>query len=155
MRQLYYYTNKAILKSLQSNPFTRCLLKLYPRLPLLIRYMLIGGLGVVVDFFVLLLLTELVGVYYIYSAIIGFLISDIFCYVLQKEFTFKNKSKGHLALYSSFITVSIGGIFIDIALLYALTEFIGIFYMLSKLISITASFIWDYFMAGLIFKKRL
>ncbi len=145
-------TDKLILTCLTRFPWTRGWLKRTPHVSTFVKYCAVGGIGVFLDLCVLFLLTEIAGIYYIYSALIGFFVLDALSYIVHKTFTFKNKDKKYLKQYFWFLMVSISGIIIDVSFLYVLTEFVGIYYLVSKIFSITISTVANYVLSLLVFK---
>ncbi len=100
----------------------------------IIRFLIGGGAGVLVYYIAIYTLTELAGLWYIYSATIAFFLNGGTSFVVQKFWTFKNKKK---AVTKQFILYfSMGGcfFFINIGLLYALVDGLGLYYLLAQLI---------------------
>ncbi|MEI6774014.1 MAG: GtrA family protein [bacterium] len=61
-----------------------------------IRYSLGGGIAALLDLLLLYVFTDVIGIYYLHSAILAFLVSVSFAYFFQKYITFRNYSKKHL-----------------------------------------------------------
>jgi dolichol-phosphate mannosyltransferase len=94
------------------------------------RFLISGGIGTVVYFLTLYLLTEFAGVWYIASSVIAFLLNSATTFVFQKLWTFKNRDSvevpKQLFLYTS---LRVGLLATSTTLLYALVEYAHIHYL--------------------------
>ena len=93
----------------------------------------------------LFIFTDFIGLYYIYSNIISFILGLTVNYLLSKEYVFSEEVEINYIL--EFITcglIGILGIGIDTFVLWIFTSKLGIYYMLSKIISTGITFIWNF-----------
>jgi len=110
----------------------------------------VGLSGVLVNIGSLYLFTEYVGLYYIISSIVAIEISIVSNFLLNDCWTFKLKDKSdtyrqnRFQRFFSFQCISIVGLIINIGILYFLTDFFGIYYLVSNLIGIIIVFFWNY-----------
>ncbi|MFZ2150420.1 MAG: GtrA family protein [Candidatus Absconditicoccaceae bacterium] len=74
-----------------------------------IRYSLGGGLAALLDLGLLYIFTDIFGIYYLYSAILAFIVSVSFAYFFQKYITFRNYSQKHLLQGSLFLGFQLVG----------------------------------------------
>ena len=105
----------------------------------IVKYCVVGTAGVVINLFLVYVLTELLGIWYMFSAIIGFFASVSNNFILNKMWTFKNKVSGKKNLinqYGKFFSVSLIGLTVNLVFLYLLKEFAGLWYLYSQLIAI-------------------
>jgi len=101
-----------------------------------VKYTLVSFIGGALNLAILYSLTEFLGIYYIISAIIGFIAAGINNFTLNKVWTFKENLKDkYFKEYFHFLSVIIFSYALGILILYLLTEFAGIFYMLSQAIA--------------------
>ncbi len=101
-----------------------------------VKYTLVSFTGGALNLAILYSLTEFLGVYYIISAIIGFMVGGINNFTLDKIWTFKEKLKDkYFKEYFHFFSISIFSHVLSILFLYLLTEFAGIFYIFSQIIA--------------------
>ena len=111
-----------------------------------IKFAIVGGTGVIVNTGILALLTEYFGVYYRISSIAAIEAAILWNFFLNNAWTFKSStnkaSLWHKAL--KFQVISIGGALINWAVLVLLTEYTGIFYIVSNLIGIAVATAWNY-----------
>ncbi len=113
-----------------------------------IKFALVGASGVGVNLGLLWLLTETGGLFYLASAAIAIEISIITNFILNNYFTFADRRQPGVDTFLKrlfkFNTVSLGGLGINLAILWLLTSGLGMFYMLSNLIGIAAATLWNY-----------
>lgn len=104
-----------------------------------VKYTLISFIGGALNLAILYSLTEFLGIYYIISAVIGFIVAGINNFTLNKVLTFKEHLKDkYFKEYFYFLSVSIFSYVLSILILYFLTEFAGIFYIFSQAIALIA-----------------
>jgi putative flippase GtrA/uncharacterized SAM-binding protein YcdF (DUF218 family) len=110
-----------------------------------LRYLVVGGVAFVVDFTVLIGLTELAGVNYLLSAAAGFLFGLIANYVLSISWVFQNRTlKNKQAEFSLFAIIGIIGLGLNELILYVGTDMIGFDYRVSKLIAVAIVLFWNF-----------
>jgi putative flippase GtrA len=111
-----------------------------------IRYVLVGGAGFIVDFSVLVLLTESAGLHYLASAALAFLSGLSVVYMLSVRWVFhRRRFAGNASVeFQIFALVGIVGLVFNHALLWAFTDIIGLYYPFSKLIAAGAILVWNF-----------
>ena len=113
-----------------------------------LRYVGVGGVATIADWGVLFLLTECAEVYYLVSAIFSFITGLIVNYTLSKIFVFNNKAVKvrvkPVIEFLSYGTIGVVGLGLTELILYLLTDIIGVYYMLSKVIATIVVFLWNY-----------
>jgi len=126
------------------------------RIKKILRYLFSGGVAFGVDFFFLYAFTEWVGLYYLVSVIIAFLIAVVVSFILQKFWTFQNNSKADLRRQAVvYITVAIINTGLNTLLVYIFVEYVGWHYLIgqffsSGLIAFESFFVYQFF----IFKEK-
>ena len=104
-----------------------------------VKYTLVSFIGGALNLAILYSLTEFLGIYYIISAVIGFIVGGVNNFTLDKVWTFKENLKDkYFKEYFYFLSVSIFSYALSILILYLLTEFAGIFYIFSQAIAMIA-----------------
>lgn len=103
------------------------------------KFCLVGALGVFINTGVLYSLVELVLLWYMFAAGAAFAVAVSSNFILNKIWTFKEKSKGVKVIgqYSKFFIICIIGLLINLVVLYVLVEYGNIWYVLSQLIAIS------------------
>lgn len=108
-----------------------------------LRFMFVGASGTLINLAILGVLTEVLGLYYLVSFAFAFLIAATSNYFLNHWWTFKDKSEESLG-YLRFLAITCITLVIDEALLYALTEWLNLWYMLSAVTAIIVTFVTRY-----------
>jgi putative flippase GtrA len=110
-----------------------------------IKFGIVGGLGSLVHLAVLFSLTDLVQLWYIFSAGVAVLISATCNYILNHAWTFKEKKvKNHTIGWSKYIVLAMifdGAYFL---LLSYFTEILGLWYMISSFVAMMIVFPFRY-----------
>jgi len=92
------------------------------------------------SFFVIWVLTEYVGIYYIFSALLSAIFCSSFNFILNKTVTFHEKiGRNFLSEYFEFWGIALVGGFLGLGLLFSLTEFLGVYYFVSSVFSLMFS----------------
>lgn len=100
------------------------------------RYTLVGGLAFVVDLVLLFVLTEYAHWHYLVSATLSFLAGLLVNYILSTQWIFRSsKIKNKKIEFILFGLIGVIGLGLNNVLLYFFTDLIGLYYMLSKLIT--------------------
>jgi putative flippase GtrA len=110
-----------------------------------IRYAVVGGATVLLDYGVLFLLTEHLGLFYITSSIVAFVVALVFNYMLSLWWVFEEvQLAGNISLFLSYSAIGVVALFISVALMWLLTDFAGMYYMTSKAASLVVVFAWNF-----------
>ena len=114
----------------------------------ILRFAMVGISGIAVNMGILWGLTELAGIYYLYSSAVAIETSIITNFLLNDFWTFGGET-GHrmgrrLHRFLSFQLVSLGGLVVNMAVLFAGKEIFGIYYLAANLLGILAAFVWNY-----------
>ena len=100
------------------------------------RFALVGGTVFLVDYSLMLLLTEVCGVPYLVSTAISFIVSNILNYVLSVRFVFPtDESRGRAKLMTVFLTLAAVGLGINQGIMWLMTGRLGVDYRLSKIVA--------------------
>ena len=111
---------------------------------LFFKYLVIGAIATIIDFFVLYSLTEFLGVWYFYSAGIAYGCAIIPHYTLNKYWNFKNKSRRVFSQFGLFVLFSLIGLVFNQIILFGLVEFFGLWYIFAKLIAVLIVLIYNF-----------
>lgn len=109
------------------------------------RYLFVGGSAFLMDFSLLYFFTDIWGIYYLISAIFSFIISLIYNYLISTHWVFnKNKIKNRVVEFNIFALIGIIGLIFTEILLYLFTDFIGLYYLISKIITTIIVMFWNF-----------
>ena len=93
----------------------------------------VGGICFVIDYTVMVLLTEFAGISYLLSCGISFTVSVVTNYLLSMRFVFKFKNDGNKAKeLTLFVTLSVTGLLLTEVLMWVGVERLSFHYVLVK-----------------------
>ncbi|MEA2112785.1 MAG: GtrA family protein [Patescibacteria group bacterium] len=110
-----------------------------------IIYGLVALIPTFVDFSLIYLLTEFMGVYYMYSLVIAFVIASVVSYLSQKRFTFRNESKKYANQLVIFFSISLVGLLINAGIVFGTVECLGLWYIFGKIAATAVTYVWNFF----------
>jgi len=114
-----------------------------------LKFSAVGGSGVFVNMSVLTLLTS-GGLGYLQSGVFAVETAVVTNFLLNELWTFSDFSRrrpgwaSRMGRFLKFNLFCAGGALINLAVLWTLTEFAGIHYLLSNLVGIAAATLWNY-----------
>lgn len=109
------------------------------------RYLLVGGLSFVVDFATLFALTHFLGLHYLVSATIGFLLGLATNYALCIAWIFDYRAlQNRLHEFIVFSGIGLAGLLLNNLIMYLLTDLAGLHYLGSKLVAAAMVLIFNF-----------
>jgi putative flippase GtrA len=108
------------------------------------KYAVVGATSMVIDFGILYILTDIIGVYYLTSATASFVVAAFYNYFLNRHWTFRSNGSRRKQLPVFFI-IAIIGVTLNNSIMYAGVEQFGIWYIYSKIIATGIVTIWNFF----------
>ena len=117
-----------------------------------LKFCIVGLSGVGVNIGLLWLLTEFFGIFYLVSAVFSIEASILSNFTLNELWTFRDRAshsstKALLKRMVKFNVTCVVGAAINILVLAALTELLGLYYITSALFGIGAATLWNYGMS--------
>ncbi len=110
-----------------------------------LRYTVVGGFAFVVDFAILVLATEYVGIHYLVSAILAFVGGLATNYCLSVMWVFQDRMlRNKAAEFVVFAMIGIVGLALTEAILYVGTSLLGVDYRMSKIVAVILVFLWNF-----------
>jgi len=120
----------------------------------LIKFSIVGAIGAGINTGFLWAFTDVAGLFYLYSSAIAIEIAIIMQFLMNDRWTFKERKTTHLEQFMKRILKSnlwrSGGLAVNIGVLYFLTEYVGVYYLLSNIAGIFCAFLLNY-----LFESRL
>ncbi|AMD18445.1 polysaccharide synthesis protein GtrA [Methanobrevibacter sp. YE315] len=121
----------------------------------LFRYIFVGGTAFVVDFFFLYFFSDICGIYYLISAVLSFIISVLVNYIMSTKWVFNQDNIDNKVLeFNLFILISTIGLVFTEILLYFFTDIVGLYYLVSKIISAIIVLFWNFLARRVMFYGR-
>jgi len=112
-----------------------------------LKYCTVGVIGIGINTGILFLFTGMIGIYYMISSFLAHEISILSNFVMNDHWTFKEyiKKEDNL-IYRAFRynMAKVTGVIVSITFLYVYTEFLGMNYLVSNIMSIMTGVFWGY-----------
>jgi dolichol-phosphate mannosyltransferase len=114
------------------------------------RFCIVGFSGIFVNEGALQLFTEVGGLYYVHSSCLAVELAIMSNFSLNEFWTFRDRSQQQsgpihrLIRFSKFNLICAMGALLNVTTLWAFTEWAGLHYLLSNLMGITLSTLWNY-----------
>ena len=121
----------------------------------IVKFVFSGGLAALVTVLTLYFFTEIIGLWYVTSSVIGFFAGFGVSFTLQKFWTFRDNSIDKIKNQSFFYLITLtGNLIINTYGIYAFVHYLGFFYIVAQIIVGLLIACASYFIYGkLIFKK--
>ena len=126
-----------------------------------LRFCAVGLSGVIVNEVALWFFTAVGGFYYIYASLLAVELAIVNNFVLNDRWTFRDRScqqrgrENSIKRFYQFNLICGVGAILNVGILWVLTSFMGLHYLLSNLVGTTASMFWNYGLNGCITWKTL
>lgn len=109
------------------------------------KFGIVGVIAFVIDYGVMIFLTEVFGVPYLISTTISFVVSVIFNYFASMRFVFKRKDDmSRRREFIIFIVLSVCGLGINDFLMWLMVDSLYIDYRLSKIVVTVVVAVWNF-----------
>ncbi len=109
------------------------------------KFGVVGVIAFVIDYGLMVLLTEAFGVNYLISATISFTVSVVFNYVASMRYVFRHKEgMSRRREFVIFVVLSVIGLGINNALMWLGTGVLGISYLITKLFATAVVMLWNF-----------
>lgn len=111
-----------------------------------IRFSITGGVSFILDYSILVLLTDGLKIFYLTSSCISFSVSVIINYIICVKWVFKESKEKSIKSVFSFFIISLIGLSLNQFLMWFSVEILLISYKIAKVIATVLSMVWNYFM---------
>ena len=109
------------------------------------KFGVVGVIAFVIDYGLMVFLTEVFGVPYLISATISFAVSVVFNYVASMRYVFKRKDDmSRRREFIIFIILSIIGLGLNDLFMWLMVDFASIDYRISKIVVTVLVAIWNF-----------
>lgn len=119
------------------------------------RYFWAGSLTFLVDFLILLGLTELAGVNYLWSNLVGVCVGIVMSYLLCIKWVFQARRYNRVVYeFTLFVLTCVVGLVLNESLLWAFVTFGGMHYLAAKLVVTATVFVVNFCIKKIVLFRR-
>lgn len=109
-------------------------------------YSAIGAGTFLFDLILLYFFTDILLINYLWSVGIAFLIAVSINYQLSRRYVFKGTNRPHREGYVYFIIIAVSGLLLVTGMMYVLVEWVGVYYLVARVVIAIITGIWNYLM---------
>ena len=116
------------------------------------RYIFVGGFAAVVNIGSLYVFKECIHMHYLIANVVGFILGLVTNYILSKWLVFTKENNVNAILeFTIYALIGVLGLAFDTLFMWIFTSKMGLYYMLSKIVSTGLVFIWNFFARKMIY----
>ena len=121
----------------------------------ILKFGFVGAAAFVIDYGLMVLLTEVFNVYSLISAAISFTVSVIFNYVASVKWVFEvdEEKNSKQKQFIVFVILSVLGLIINELIMWIMDSKFGIHYMISKLVATFVVMVWNFITRKIFLEK--
>ena len=109
------------------------------------KFGVVGVIAFVIDYGLMVVLTELAGVNYLISATISFTVSVVFNYLASMRYVFTHKQGlSRRREFVIFVVLSVIGLAINNLCMWAGVELLGVHYLIVKIFATAVVMVWNF-----------
>ena len=121
----------------------------------ILKFGVVGGLAFIIDYGILIFLTEVFHINYLISSTISFIVSVIFNYIMSIFWVFDvDENKNRTTVFSVFIILSVIGLLLNDLFMWVFVDGMSIHYLIAKIIATLLVMIYNFITRKLFLEKR-
>ena len=120
----------------------------------LIKFGVVGVIATIIDFGVLILLKEVLGVYVLIASAVSFAVSVVVNYLLSMLFVFKGNKENKVREFIIFVLLSVGGLFINQFVMWLGTEIFSTYYLFVKIFACVFVPVYNFITRKILLEKE-
>lgn len=119
------------------------------------KFGITGALCFLIDYGFLGFCAEVLGIHYLIAGVISFTISVTVNYLISRKFVFHMDTAGNRKReFASFVFLSVIGLGINELVMAVLVEFMGIHYLMSKIVSTAVVMVYNFISRKMLLEKK-
>ena len=109
------------------------------------NFVIVGGTSFLIDYILLFVFTEYLGIWYLLSAALSFVTSTVFNYIASMAIVFKGRAgRGKVNEFSVFFLLNLIGLGLNTLLMWLFVDIAGWFYMFAKIAVAAIVMVWSF-----------
>ena len=108
----------------------------------IVWFFAIGVLSSLTDLSLIYFFTSYLGIWYLASASVSYCCGIVISYVLNKHLTFHDNNHDYISQFSTFATVSISCLVLNLCIIWLMVELWSVHYLVAKIFGIFLAFCW-------------
>ncbi|MBQ9954578.1 MAG: GtrA family protein [Eggerthellaceae bacterium] len=111
----------------------------------IMKFGVVGVVAFVIDYGLMVALTELAGIDYLVSATVSFTVSVVFNYFASMRYVFTHKEgMSRRREFVIFVALSVAGLILNDACMWLGTDFLGVDYRITKIGATAIVMVWNF-----------
>ena len=120
--------------------------KIFKKIRTIGKYSFFSVIATLVDLIFLFIFTEFFKIFYLISVKLSYFMGMLVSFFGNKEYTFKKTKKNDYHKFLDFIFISIIDLCFNVIFIKIFTEYLGLWYILSKILTVIIIFIGKYYL---------
>lgn len=121
----------------------------------LIKFGIVGVISTLLDYGLMVLFTEVFGIYYLLSSTLSYAVSLVFNYAASMKYVFRGKEDmNKVKEFVIFTVLCLMGMGLNQLVLWLIVEKIGISYMISKIFATAVVMVWNFVTRKLFLEEK-
>jgi len=111
-----------------------------------VRFAIVGIFNTAIDYAVYLVLTRILGVYFLIANFVAVVVAMTFSFFVNKKWTFKNTSANIKSQYLKFAVINLGALILNNFFVYIFVNYAHLYDLLAKFIVIVITLNWNFWL---------
>lgn len=121
----------------------------------IVKFGIVGGSAFLIDYGILLVLTEVCGIHYLLSGGLSFTVSVIYNYILSVKWVFDvDRKEDKRREFLWFVALSVIGLGLNQLFLWIFVDVLHVFYMIAKIIVTAIVMVYNFVTRKIFLEKR-